>query len=172
MSKDTAIQADVIHLRQNIQDLLRRRVLEAVQTVLEEELSEALGTVWYERSEARQGYRNGHETRRITTQVGTQALEVPHGPERRVCGGFVVYAARPAYGASRTSCAPPGETSLGAPWWASLRFRQAGGPAGSSMWNTQRVARSRNEGESLAFAPWPKSSQLRAQPRHFYRETP
>ena len=45
MSKDTAAQTDVIHLHQNIQDLLRRRVLEAVQTVLEEELSEALGTV-------------------------------------------------------------------------------------------------------------------------------
>jgi len=70
MSKDTAAQADVIHLRQNIQDLLHWRVLEAVQTVLEEELSEALGTVRYERSKTRQGYRNGHETRRITTQVG------------------------------------------------------------------------------------------------------
>jgi len=79
MSKDTAVQADVIHLRQNIQDLLRRRVLEAVQTVLEEELSEALGTERYERSDARQGYRNGHETRRITTQVGTRDLEVPRG---------------------------------------------------------------------------------------------
>jgi len=79
MLKDTAAQADVIHLRQNIQDLLRRRVLEAVQTVLEEELSEALGTGRYERSAARQGYRNGHETRRITTQVGTRELEVPRG---------------------------------------------------------------------------------------------
>ncbi len=79
MSKDTTGQADVIRLRQNIQELLRRRVLEAVQTVLEEELSEALGTGRYERSEARQGYRNGHETRRITTQVGTRELEVPRG---------------------------------------------------------------------------------------------
>ena len=58
MSKGTTGEVDVIHLRQNIQDLLRRRVLEAVQTVLEEELSEALGTGRYERSEARQGYRN------------------------------------------------------------------------------------------------------------------
>ena len=45
ISKGTTGEADVIRLRQNIQDLLRRRVLEAVQTVLEEELSEALGTV-------------------------------------------------------------------------------------------------------------------------------
>ncbi len=79
MSKGNMVAADVIRLRQNIQDLLRRRVLEAVQTVLEEELSEALGTGRYERSEARQGYRNGHDTRRITTQVGTQELEVPRG---------------------------------------------------------------------------------------------
>ncbi len=79
MWKDSLVQADVIRLRQNIQDLLRRRVLETVQIVLEEELSEALGTGRYERSEARQGYRNGHETRRITTQMGTQELEVPRG---------------------------------------------------------------------------------------------
>jgi transposase-like protein len=79
MSKGNMVAADVIRLRQNIQDLLRRRVLEAVQTVLEEELSEALGTGRYERSEARQGYRNGHDTRRITTQAGTQELEVPRG---------------------------------------------------------------------------------------------
>lgn len=53
-------------LRQNIQDLLRRRVLEEVQTVLEEELSEALGTSRYERSDERRGDGKGHETRRIT----------------------------------------------------------------------------------------------------------
>ena len=79
MSKGTTGEADVIRLRQNIQDLLRRRVLEAVHTVLEEELSEALGTGRYERSDERRGYRNGHETRRITTPMGTQELEVPRG---------------------------------------------------------------------------------------------
>jgi transposase-like protein len=50
MSKGTTGEADVIRLRENIQDLLRRRVLEAVQTVLEEELREALGTSRYEPS--------------------------------------------------------------------------------------------------------------------------
>jgi transposase-like protein len=69
----------VIRLRQNIQDLLRQRVLEAVQTVLEEELSEVLGTSRYERSDERRGYRNGHETRRITTGLGTEDLHVPRG---------------------------------------------------------------------------------------------
>ena len=42
MSKGTTGEADVIRLRQNIQNLLLRRVLEAVETVIEEELSNAL----------------------------------------------------------------------------------------------------------------------------------
>ncbi len=44
MNEGTTQAAEVIRLRQHIGDLLRRRVLEAVQTVLEEELSEALGS--------------------------------------------------------------------------------------------------------------------------------
>ena len=79
MSKDITGEAEVIRLRQNIGELLRRRVLEAVQTVLEEELREALGSGRYERSEDRRGYRNGHETRRITTELGPQTLQVPRG---------------------------------------------------------------------------------------------
>ncbi len=79
MSKGTTGEAEVIRLRQNIGELLRRRVLEAVQTVLEEELREALGSGRYERSEDRCGYRNGHETRRITTELGPQTLQVPRG---------------------------------------------------------------------------------------------
>lgn len=69
----------MIHLRESIQGLLRRRVLEAVEAVLEEELAEAVGGDRYERSPGRQGYRNGHERRRITTAVGTEALEIPRG---------------------------------------------------------------------------------------------
>jgi transposase-like protein len=58
---------------------MRRRILEAIELVLEEELTEALDTGRYERGEARRGYRNGHQTRRITTAVGTQTLDVPRG---------------------------------------------------------------------------------------------
>ncbi len=79
MSKGITGEAEVIRLRQEIGELLRRRVLEAVQTVLEEELSEALGSGRYERSEDRRGYRNGHETRKITTELGPQTLQVPRG---------------------------------------------------------------------------------------------
>ncbi len=46
---------------------------------LEEELTEALGLGRYERGDARRGYRNGHQTRRITTAVGAQTLDVPRG---------------------------------------------------------------------------------------------
>lgn len=79
MSKGTTQEAEVIRLRQNIGELLRRRVLEAVESVLEEELTEVLGSGRYERSEERRGYRNGHEARRITTEVGPQKLQVPRG---------------------------------------------------------------------------------------------
>jgi transposase-like protein len=72
-------EAEVVRLRQDISSLLRRRVLEAVELTLEEELTEALGIGRYERSEARHGYRNGHERRRITTELGPQTLEVPRG---------------------------------------------------------------------------------------------
>ena len=79
MSKTTTGEAEVLRLRQSIQTQMRRRILEAIELVLEEELTEALGTGRYERGEARRGYRNGHQTRRVTTAVGTQTLEVPRG---------------------------------------------------------------------------------------------
>ncbi len=79
MSEGTTSEAEVIRLRQSIETLMRRRILEAIEVVLEEELTEALGTGRYERGEARRGYRNGHQTRRITTAVGAQTLEVPRG---------------------------------------------------------------------------------------------
>ncbi len=76
MSNATTGEAEVLRLRQSIETQMRCRILEAIELVLEEELTEALGTVRYERREARRGYRNGHQTRRITTAVGTQTLEV------------------------------------------------------------------------------------------------
>jgi len=79
MTEGTTGEADVLRLRQELSGLLRRKVLEAVEAVLEEELAEALGTGRYERSVARRGYRNGHEARRLTTEVGTQTLRVPRG---------------------------------------------------------------------------------------------
>ncbi len=79
MSEGTTSEAEVIRLRQNIETQMRRRILEAIEVVLEEELTEALGRGRYERGDARRGYRNGHQTRRITTAVGAQTLDVPRG---------------------------------------------------------------------------------------------
>ncbi len=67
MSEDTTGEAEVIRLRQSLETQMRRRILEAIEVVLEEELTEALGTGRYERGDGRRGYRNGHQTRRITT---------------------------------------------------------------------------------------------------------
>jgi putative transposase len=85
MKEGTTGQADVVQLRQGISMLLRRRVLEAVEAVLEEELAQALGTGRYERSEERCGYRNGHETRRITTEVGPLARTKSAYAARSAC---------------------------------------------------------------------------------------
>lgn len=79
MKETTTGAAEVLRLRQGIETQMRRKVLEAIELVLEEELTEALGMSRYERGEGRCGYRNGHETRRITTAVGAQTLEVPRG---------------------------------------------------------------------------------------------
>ena len=77
----------VVAFRLDIRELLRRRVLEAVEGVLEEELSLALGTSRYERNPVRRGYRNGSEQRRITTSEGTRELAVPRGRVRTAEGG-------------------------------------------------------------------------------------
>ena len=50
--------------------------------VLEEEIDQALGRGSYERAEDRRGYRNGAETRRVTTSVGTRELRVPRARVR------------------------------------------------------------------------------------------
>lgn len=79
MSKVTTGEAEVLRLRQSIETQMRRRILEAIELVLEEELTEALGMGRYERGESRRGYRNGHQRRRITTAVGAQTLDLPRG---------------------------------------------------------------------------------------------
>lgn len=54
------------------------RVLEAVlNQVLTAQVSEQLQAAPYERSDQRQGYRNGYKPRQLTTRVGTVTLQVP-----------------------------------------------------------------------------------------------
>jgi len=58
-------------------DFLRELVRTALQTLLEEELAAHLGAERYERTDDRNGYRNGHKPRTLTTRVGTIELRVP-----------------------------------------------------------------------------------------------
>src|SRR5258707_1417646 len=61
------------------------RLLESIlNQVLEAQVSEHLQTGRYERTEERQGYRNGYKPRQLTTRVGTLTLQVPQVRE----GGF------------------------------------------------------------------------------------
>ena len=83
MKKPTTISKEsVSEYREFVQLRLRKRVLEAIEVVLEEEVDQALGCRSYERAEDRCGYRNGAETRRVTTSVGTRELRVPRARVR------------------------------------------------------------------------------------------
>ena len=83
MKKPTTISKEsVSEYREFVQLRLRKRVLEAIEVVLEEEVDQALGCRSYERAEDRRGYRNGAETRRVTTSVGTRELRVPRARVR------------------------------------------------------------------------------------------
>ena len=83
MKKPTTISKEsVSEYREFVQLRLRKRVLEAIEVVLEEEVDQALGCRSYERAEDRPGYRNGAETRRVTTSVGTRELRVPRARVR------------------------------------------------------------------------------------------
>ena len=62
-----------------LRELLRSRVVEAIQIVLDEELTAVLGSAAYERVETRRGYRNGSERRKVTTELGSVELEIPRG---------------------------------------------------------------------------------------------
>ena len=68
---------DIRHLRSEVKMRLRERVLEAIEIILEEEVTEVLGVARHERNEERRGYRNGSIQRTVTTAQGTQRITVP-----------------------------------------------------------------------------------------------
>jgi transposase-like protein len=86
VEKGTTTEAEVIRFRQDIQTKLRSRVQEAIEIVLDEELEEALGCRSHERTEARRGYRNGTESRLVTTELGARTLRMPRARLRREDG--------------------------------------------------------------------------------------
>lgn len=65
----------------NDKDFLRTMVERLCQSLMEEEITEFLQADPYERSDERQGYRNGYKPRTITTRVGDIVLSVPQDRE-------------------------------------------------------------------------------------------
>lgn len=76
----------VLQFRQDLETQLRQQVREAIETVLEGELTAALGSARHERTERRQGYRHGALERTITTSDGPRVLQVPRGRVRQADG--------------------------------------------------------------------------------------
>lgn len=62
-------------------NFLRQLVERALQRFLEAEMTAYLGAARYERSDARQGHRNGYKPRQLHTRVGTLSLRVPQDRE-------------------------------------------------------------------------------------------
>ncbi len=56
---------------------MNQLVEQVLNQVLEAQVGEQLGAARYERSDERQGYRNGVRLRQLTTRVGTLTLRVP-----------------------------------------------------------------------------------------------
>ena len=76
----------ILQFRQDLEGLLRRQVQEAIETVLEAELTAALGSARHERTQGRQGYRHGAVERTITSSGGLRELQVPRGRVRQEDG--------------------------------------------------------------------------------------
>jgi len=64
-------------------DLIRQIVQEAVQQVLETEMTETLGAGKSERNAARRGYRSGYYERSLVTRVGKLEIRVPQDRDGR-----------------------------------------------------------------------------------------
>jgi len=69
----------VLRFRQDLETQLRQQVPEAIETVLEGELTAALGSARHERTARREGYRHGALERTITTANGLRVLRIPRG---------------------------------------------------------------------------------------------
>jgi len=81
--KSTPAGRDLKALVAQDQEFLRQIVREAMQQVLEAEMTDALGAEPGERTEARLGYRAGHYPRTLITRVGKLELRVPRDRDGR-----------------------------------------------------------------------------------------
>lgn len=78
---DTIAGADFDTVALDDPEFLRQLVQRMLQHFLEAEMGAHLGAARYERSEGRQGYRNGYKPRQLHTRVGTLTLRVPQDRE-------------------------------------------------------------------------------------------
>lgn len=76
MSKEI-IQLNEEVVKSELKELVRKSVEETLNELLDKEAEELTGAAKYERTEARQGYRSGHYSRKLTTTSGEVRLEIP-----------------------------------------------------------------------------------------------
>lgn len=79
MQETSTSQAAILQFRQDIEAEFRRKIREALDVALREELAAALGSDRHERTDRRRGYRNGSSERTITTPEGPRRVTVPRG---------------------------------------------------------------------------------------------
>ena len=71
------IQLNEESVKSELKELVRNGVEETLNELLNKEAEELTSAAKYERTEARQGYRSGHYSRKLTTTSGEVRLEVP-----------------------------------------------------------------------------------------------
>ncbi len=76
----------VVEFRRDLEHQLQQQVRDAIETVLEAELTAALGSRRHERTAGRAGYRHGAIERTVTTREGPRRLRVPRGRIRQADG--------------------------------------------------------------------------------------
>ena len=81
--KSRAAGANLKALMAEDQDFLRQVVREAMQQILEAEMTDTIGAEPGERTELRLGYRAGHYPRTLITRVGKLELRVPRDRDGR-----------------------------------------------------------------------------------------
>ena len=84
---DSTTESTDLPTRCLIRNLLQGKILEAVETVIDAELTALLETARYERSPERRGYRNGKVVRQVTTEHGPMDVSVPRGRVQDESGG-------------------------------------------------------------------------------------
>lgn len=71
------IQLNEDAVKDELKELVRKSVEETLNELLDKEEEELICAARYERSEARQGYRSGHYSRKLTTTSGEVQLNIP-----------------------------------------------------------------------------------------------